>query len=263
MDRRRCRSSQGFRSRRSFFAPVKGTSSRSTAWSTSRVRSRYGRPGAAAHGVRRRADGGRRRIRVGDGQRLGGAMVMTGGGGVAGDCGKHQPLHRHPRSAGAGRAERSVADGAAGASGRRHEAALFVPHRRATAANDFWRGNQGGVGRGVPGDAMYGIGQHGDPDGDADGRGKLVFASVAAEMEVPLPADATDQVLFVIAPINTSVSRAGRRRGPADGRSAPRVPRRKYEARGRCGHTAVMRVRVGSRPRRGARARVFRGMRRR
>ena len=32
--------------------------------------------------------------------------------------------------------------------------------------------------------------------------GKLVFASVAAEMEVPLPADATDHVLFVIAPNN-------------------------------------------------------------
>ena len=42
----------------------------------------YGRPGAAAHGVRRRADGARRRIRVGTGSALGGAMVMTAAAGA-------------------------------------------------------------------------------------------------------------------------------------------------------------------------------------
>ena len=53
-----------------------------------------------------------------------------------------------------------------------------------------------------PGDAMYGIGNMATPTEMLTVGGKLVFASVAAEMEVPLPADATDHVLFVIAPNN-------------------------------------------------------------
>jgi hypothetical protein len=53
-----------------------------------------------------------------------------------------------------------------------------------------------------PGDAVYGIGNMATPTEKLTVGGMPVFASVAAEMEVPLPADATDHVLFVIAPSN-------------------------------------------------------------
>jgi hypothetical protein len=50
-----------------------------------------------------------------------------------------------------------------------------------------------------PGDAIYGIGDMSNRTEMLTVGGASVFASVAAMMEVPLPADATDSVLFTIA----------------------------------------------------------------
>ena len=134
---------QGRQTRRSSSAPVRDTSSRSTAWSTSPASpTRPGRRSGSR--PRRPADRARRRLRVGDGQRAGAAR-WSGGGRAGGDRGKHQPVHRHQGSAGAQRAERPVAGGAAGASGRRHEAALLVPRRRDTVGEPHL-GDGAGVG---------------------------------------------------------------------------------------------------------------------
>ena len=64
---------------------------------------------------------------------------------------------------------------------------------------------------GIPGQIVYSVGANTAPTEMLTVAGQQVFASLVAQTEVSLPDDATDQVLFVLAPFTTTASQAGGR----------------------------------------------------